>query len=139
MTPEIIAKAFDPFFTTKPIGQGTGLGLSMIYGFARQSEGFVNIYSEVGQGSTVRVYLPRYYGKADAPEEIVEAHDARRSDDGEVVLVVEDEAAVRALASMFSTSSAIIPSKPWTAPADWSGSDRCSESICSSPMSACRA
>jgi PAS domain S-box-containing protein len=97
MTPEIIAKAFDPFFTTKPIGQGTGLGLSMIYGFARQSEGFVNIYSEVGQGSTVRVYLPRHYGKADAPEDTIEEQDARRSDDGEVVLVVEDEAAVRAL------------------------------------------
>jgi PAS domain S-box-containing protein len=97
MTPDIIAKAFDPFFTTKPIGQGTGLGLSMIYGFARQSEGFVNIYSEVGQGSTIRVYLPRYYGKEAIEDEPAEEQDARRSDDGEVVLVVEDETAVRAL------------------------------------------
>lgn len=56
MTADVISKAFEPFFTTKPIGQGTGLGLSMIYGFARQSEGFARIYSEVGQGSTVKLY-----------------------------------------------------------------------------------
>jgi PAS domain S-box-containing protein len=97
MTPDVIAKAFDPFFTTKPIGQGTGLGLSMIYGFARQSEGFVNIYSEVGQGSTVRVYLPRYYGEADADEAVLKEADLHRTDDGEIVLVVEDEAIVRGL------------------------------------------
>jgi len=97
MTPDIIAKAFDPFFTTKPIGQGTGLGLSMIYGFARQSEGFVNIYSEVGQGTTVRVYLPRYYGEEGADEPQADTADLQRSDDGEVVLVVEDETIVRSL------------------------------------------
>ncbi|WP_404712306.1 PAS domain-containing protein [Sphingomonas sp. MMS24-J13] len=97
MTPDVIAKAFDPFFTTKPIGQGTGLGLSMIYGFARQSEGFVNIYSEVGLGSTVRVYLPRFYGEAGAEEAAPQEADLHRTDDGEIVLVVEDEAAVRGL------------------------------------------
>ena len=64
MSPEVMARAFDPFFTTKPTGQGTGLGLSMIYGFARQSDGQVRIYSEVGEGTTVRIYLPRHHGEA---------------------------------------------------------------------------
>ena len=98
MTKDIIAKAFEPFFTTKPIGQGTGLGLSMIYGFTRQSEGYARIYSEVGNGTTIKLYLPRYYGKAeDAEESQVELTEAQRAEAGEVVLVVEDEIAVRDL------------------------------------------
>ena len=70
MTPDVIARAFEPFFTTKPIGQGTGLGLSMIYGFARQSDGQVRIYSEPGQGSMVCIYLPRLVG-GEKTEELV--------------------------------------------------------------------
>src|SRR6202042_306635 len=66
MSPEVAARAFDPFFTTKPIGQGTGLGLSMIYGFARQSNGHVTIDSRLGQGTTVRLYLPRHHGAGSA-------------------------------------------------------------------------
>ena len=69
MTPDVIAKAFDPFFTTKPLGEGTGLGLSMIYGFARQSGGQVRIYSEVGQGTTMCIYLPRHDEDAASEEE----------------------------------------------------------------------
>ena len=98
MNADVIAKAFEPFFTTKPIGQGTGLGLSMIYGFARQSEGYAKIYSEEGRGTTVKLYLPRYYGEAeDAESAAGELTDAHRSQAGEVVLVVEDETAVRDL------------------------------------------
>ena len=98
MTADTIAKAFEPFFTTKPIGQGTGLGLSMIYGFARQSEGYAKIYSEVGKGTTFKLYLPRHYGEgeeAEAPS--AGLGDEHRAEHGEVVLVVEDETAVRAL------------------------------------------
>ena len=98
MTPDVIAKAFEPFFTTKPIGQGTGLGLSMIYGFARQSEGYARIYSEVERGTTIKLYLPRYDGESeDSDAERAGLTEAHRSEDGEVVLVVEDEAAVRDL------------------------------------------
>ena len=97
MTPEVIEKAFDPFFTTKPIGMGTGLGLSMIYGFVRQSGGQVRIYSEVGQGTTICLYLPRHYGQAedvDAPDRLADvAHDGQ----GRTVLVVDDEPLVRML------------------------------------------
>ncbi|HQT53667.1 MAG TPA: response regulator, partial [Phenylobacterium sp.] len=86
----------DPFFTTKPIGQGTGLGLSMIYGFARQSGGHARIYSEVGQGSTVRLYLPRFTGEAPDGEADQARPDLPRGA-GETVLVVEDDPAVRLL------------------------------------------
>jgi PAS domain S-box-containing protein len=97
MTPEVMARAFDPFFTTKAIGQGTGLGLSMIYGFARQSEGSVKLYSEVGKGTTVKLYLPRHRGAAAeageaGPEDAVEGAYGEES-----VLVVEDEPIVRSL------------------------------------------
>jgi len=97
MPPDVIARAFDPFFTTKPIGKGTGLGLSMIYGFAKQSEGQVRIYSEIGQGTTVKIYLPRYRGKA--TEEVVEeeTHAMPGAEAGETVLVVDDEPSVRML------------------------------------------
>ena len=97
MTPEVIARAFDPFFTTKPTGKGTGLGLSMIYGFARQSNGQVRIYSEVGHGTTVKIYLPRFLGDAD-PDDIEQSHgELPRAEAGETVLVVDDEPTVRML------------------------------------------
>jgi PAS domain S-box-containing protein len=98
MTPEVQAKAFDPFYTTKPIGVGTGLGLSMIYGFARQSGGAVNIYSEAGQGSTVCIYLPRHLGDADRADTPA-AVDVAPHGQGETVLVIDDEPTVRMLVS----------------------------------------
>ncbi|WP_244543980.1 PAS domain-containing protein [Bosea lupini] len=98
MTPDVVERAFDPFFTTKPIGQGTGLGLSMVYGFAGQSGGAARIYSEPGKGTMICIYLPRHMG------EVVEAGEAA-SDfaepapvaGGETVLVVDDEPLVRLL------------------------------------------
>ncbi len=98
MTPEVIARAFDPFFTTKPLGEGTGLGLSMIYGFVRQSGGQVRVYSEVGEGTTMCLYLPRHQGdgeEADAKATAEERSAHARA--GETVLVVDDEPTVRML------------------------------------------
>ena len=97
MTPEVIRRAFDPFFTTKPIGQGTGLGLSMIYGFAQQSGGHAQIDSEPGRGTMVSLYLPAHHD--DAPHAAVPAALAApgRTERGETVLVVDDEPSVRML------------------------------------------
>ena len=97
MGPEVIARAFEPFFTTKPLGQGTGLGLSMVYGFAKQSEGHLKIYSEVRTGTTVKLYLPRHRGVAPEEEPAAPAQRAPRAEAGETVLVVEDEPVVRDL------------------------------------------
>jgi PAS domain S-box-containing protein len=97
MSPDVLARAFDPFFTTKPVGQGTGLGLSMVYGFALQSQGQVRLYSEVGVGTTVRLYLPRHRGPADIEEELPRLQQAPRATAGETVLIVDDEPSVRML------------------------------------------
>jgi PAS domain S-box-containing protein len=97
MSPEVVEKAFDPFFTTKPIGMGTGLGLSMIYGFARQSGGQVRIYSELGQGTMICIYLPRYHGEAGPVEDLSHTPSPRKAGAGETVLVIDDEPLVRML------------------------------------------
>ena len=97
MSPATIAKAFEPFFTTKPLGRGTGLGLSMIYGFAKQSGGHAKIYSELGKGTTVRMYLPRYRGEAETEDLVPELSDVYSAHTNETVLVVEDEFVVREL------------------------------------------
>jgi PAS domain S-box-containing protein len=97
MTPEIAARVFEPFFTTKPIGEGTGLGLSMIHGFVRQSGGHVRVYSEVGQGTTVCLYLPRHYGDVTLDDVNQKLADVARDGQGETVLVVDDEPSVRML------------------------------------------
>jgi len=94
----VIGRVFDPFFTTKPIGQGTGLGLSMIYGFARQSHGHVTIHSEVGKGTTVSLFLPRFVGELTADVRLDPAL-LPFANAGETVLIVEDDPAVRVLVS----------------------------------------
>ena len=99
MSPEVIERAFDPFYTTKPIGQGTGLGLSMVYGFAGQSGGAVRIYSEVGKGTMVCIYLPRRAGEADTEDMPLGVEQAPQSAGGETVLLVDDEPLVRMIAS----------------------------------------
>jgi PAS domain S-box-containing protein len=98
MTAEVIAKAFDPFFTTKDVGHGTGLGLSQVYGFVKQSRGHVKIYSEVGEGTTVRLYLPRVHSEHIAPEASHATAIARGTKE-ECILVVEDDADVRRYSS----------------------------------------
>jgi PAS domain S-box-containing protein len=93
MSPAVLAKVFEPFFTTKPIGQGTGLGLSGIYGFAKQTGGHVRIHSRLGQGTTVKLFLPRDV-ETPATDAVVDAPDIPQGE-GQTVLVVEDDAAVR--------------------------------------------
>jgi PAS domain S-box-containing protein len=95
MSPDVLDKVFDPFFTTKPLGQGTGLGLSMIYGFVQQSRGHIEIESQEGAGTTIRLYLPRHHG--DIAEVEADHEDAAHVGAGETVLVVEDDPSVRML------------------------------------------
>lgn len=89
MPPDILSRVFEPFFTTKEPGQGTGLGLSQVYGFVKQSGGHVKIYSEVDHGTSVKIYFPRYVG--DIEPEGMSDNDVLQSDGGEVILVVEDD------------------------------------------------
>ena len=98
MTPDVIQKAFDPFFTTKPIGEGTGLGLSMIYGFVRQSGGQVRIYSELGEGTTMCMYLPRHGDEAPLAEDDVARSGFQRM----------------ARAKLFSLSTMMPPYECWS-------------------------
>ena len=96
MSPEVVAKAFEPFFTTKPIGQGTGLGLSMVHGFVRQSGGQVRIHSDVGKGTSVSLYLPRIAGEIDDPSAPEATHEDSTGQ-GETILLIDDEPIVRML------------------------------------------
>ncbi len=98
MSPETVAQVFDPFFTTKPTGKGTGLGMSQVYGFVKQSQGHIKVYSELGAGTTVKIYLPRFVGVAteSKPEA---AEPMRTGDRSEMIMVVEDEASMRRLSS----------------------------------------
>jgi CheY-like chemotaxis protein len=95
MPPEVVARAFEPFFTTKPSGQGTGLGLASVYGFAKQSGGNATIYSEPGRGTTVNLYLPQVASVEDANQQHPKNEIALAN--GETVLVVEDNPEVRRL------------------------------------------
>ena len=94
MDSSTVEKAFEPFFTTKGVGRGTGLGLSQVYGFVRQSSGHVKIYSEVGEGTSIKVYLPRHYGTAEGAK-TDPVSDTGRVIVAECILVVEDDEALR--------------------------------------------
>jgi PAS domain S-box-containing protein len=96
MSPDTMDRAIDPFFTTKEVGKGTGLGLSQVYGFVKQSKGHLKIYSEIGQGTAVKIYLPRYFGSEQVAEvAAVMRQPERRGASSEVILVVEDEDRIR--------------------------------------------
>ena len=97
MSPEVITRAFDPLYTTKPVGMGTGLGLSMVYGFVRQSGGNARIYSELAQGTVVCLYLPCHHSVESLPEVEARLTEVPRAEAGETVLVVDDEPTVRML------------------------------------------
>jgi CheY-like chemotaxis protein len=97
IAPDIIARIFEPFFTTKEVGKGTGLGLSMVYGFAKQSLGHLKVYSEVGEGTTMRLYLPRSVGNAESSA--IQAAVSNVPGHGETILVVEDDDDVRVMTS----------------------------------------
>src|SRR5690242_1966522 len=110
MEPEVLRRAFEPFFTTRPIGRGTGLGLSQVYGFVRQSGGFVRLESQLGHGTTARVFLPRRDGPESHPQELRPNEEtttpARLPDAGTpaaTVLVVEDEERIREMIATLLT------------------------------------
>ena len=94
MSPDVISKAFDPFFTTKPAGTGTGLGLSQVHGFVKQSGGHIRIYSEIGEGTTIKIYLPRSFARAREADSEIKAPESQKGQ-LETVLVVEDDPDVR--------------------------------------------
>ena len=96
MPSDVIDRAFEPFYTTKELGQGTGLGLSQVYGFVKQSGGHVKIYSEVGQGTTVKIYLPRLVGRVTEEDEPDDEGTQVGAEESEAILVVEDNTDVRA-------------------------------------------
>lgn len=105
MPAEVVARAFEPFFTTKGVGKGSGLGLSQVFGFAKQSGGHLKIYSEIAQGTTIKIYFPRSFAtKADIQaatrDQFIETQEMRRGNPSQIILVVEDENSVRALTSM---------------------------------------
>ena len=95
MPPDVIARAFDPFFTTKEVGHGTGLGLSQVYGFVKQSRGHVKIYSEIGEGTTIKLYLPRVHAAWRRPTKAQVEEPVARGSPHETILVVEDDEDVR--------------------------------------------
>ncbi len=111
MAPEIVERAFDPFFTTKEVGRGTGLGLSQVFGFVKQSGGHVKIYSELGVGTTIKIYLPRHFGEETQYESAPRRQPIRRGDAAEIVLVVEDDPSVREMSvvSLRDLGYTVIP------------------------------
>jgi CheY-like chemotaxis protein len=98
MDKETLDNIFEPFFTTKDVNQGTGLGLATIYGVVKQNNGFINVYSEPGKGTTFKIYLPRHAGKAEPKTTEIDTKIPTSS--GEVVLLVEDESAIRKMGKM---------------------------------------
>ena len=134
MSREVQDKVFEPFFTTKEVGKGTGLGLSMVYGFVKQSGGHIQIYSEHGHGTTIKLYLPPARGQTEAPAAVA----ARTLHGNETILVVEDDPMVRTFVATQLRASATRRPPP-TARPRWRSSTAANRSTCCSPTWSCRA
>ena len=132
-------RAFDPFFTTKGVGKGTGLGLSQVYGFVRQTGGHVRIYSEIGEGTTVKIYLSRHTGDEDITERENREQNAARAIGAETILVVEDDEFAPQLYDRNPDRTRLSgvggAERRERAP----GCSKTTRSICCSPTSSCRA
>ena len=140
MSADVSAKAFDPFFTTKEVGKGTGLGLSQVYGFIKQSSGYVKIDSAPGRGTTVKVYLPRMCGSEDETASPSPRSLENAAADGVAILVVEDEPAMRQVSGRGALVRASATRVFEARRHDGAGAMQISipRSRCYSPTSSCR-
>ncbi len=139
MAPDTMAQAFEPFFTTKDVGHGTGLGLSQVYGFVKQTGGHVKLYSELGQGTTVKIYLPRHRQGEDEPDAQQLADAPPLGDAAELVLLVEDDDDVRAYSAELVRELGYRVLEAGTGARPCSCSSATPACACCSPTSACPA